>query len=105
MWYFRVVISSFFADIHRANEQNNFLLPVTVSEPFLFALLDKVTAEPATEVTVDLPSQTVSCPTLNLSEKFDIDPYKKYCLINGLDDVDFLLSKIDDIKAFEKSHS
>ena len=102
---FRVVISSFFADIHRANELNNFLLPVTVSEPFLFALLDKVTAEPATEVTVDLPSQTVSCPTLNLSEKFDIDPYKKYCLINGLDDVDFLLSKIDDIKAFEKSHS
>lgn len=102
---FRVVISSFFADIHRANELNNFLLPVTVSEPFLFALLDKVTADPATEVTVDLPSQTVSCPTLNLSEKFDIDPYKKYCLINGLDDVDFLLSKIDDIKAFEKSHS
>lgn len=100
---FRVVISSFFADIHRANELNNFLLPVTVSETFLAALLDKISAEPATEVTVNLPEQTITCAALGITEKFEIDPYKKYCLMNGLDDVDFLLTKISDIEEYEKN--
>lgn len=100
---FRVVVSSFFADIHRANELNNFLLPVTVSETFLAALLDKISAEPATEVTVNLPEQTITCAALGITEKFEIDPYKKYCLMNGLDDVDFLLTKISDIEKYEKN--
>lgn len=100
---FRVVVSSFFADIHRANELNNFLLPVTVSETFLAALLDKISAEPATEVTVNLPEQTITCAALGITEKFEIDPYKKYCLMNGLDDVDFLLTKISDIEEYEKN--
>lgn len=100
---FRVVVSSFFADIHRANELNNFLLPVTVSETFLSALLDKISAEPATEVTVNLPEQTITCSALGMTEKFEIDPYKKYCLMNGLDDVDFLLTKISDIEEYEKN--
>ena len=100
---FRVVVSSFFADIHRANELNNFLLPVTVSETFLAALLDKISAEPATEVTVNLPEQTITCSALGMTEKFEIDPYKKYCLMNGLDDVDFLLTKISDIEEYEKN--
>ncbi len=100
---FRVVISSFFADIHRANELNNFLLPVTVSETFLAALLDKISAEPATEVTVNLPEQTITCAALGITEKFEIDPYKKYCLMNGLDDVDFLLTNISDIEEYEKN--
>ena len=100
---FRVVVSSFFADIHRANELNNFLLPVTVSETFLAALLDKISAEPTTEVTVNLPEQTITCSALGMTEKFEIDPYKKYCLMNGLDDVDFLLTKISDIEEYEKN--
>ena len=100
---FRVVVSSFFADIHRANELNNFLLPVTVSETFLAALLDKISAEPATEVTVNLQEQTITCAALGITEKFEIDPYKKYCLMNGLDDVDFLLTKISDIEEYEKN--
>ena len=100
---FRVVVSSFFADIHRANELNNFLLPVTVSESFLAALMDKISAEPATEVTVNLPEQTITCAALGMTEKFEIDPYKKYCLMNGLDDVDFLLTKISDIEEYEKN--
>lgn len=100
---FRVVVSSFFADIHRANELNNFLLPVTVSETFLAALLDKISAEPETEVTVNLPEQTITCSALGMTEKFEIDPYKKYCLMNGLDDVDFLLTKISDIEEYEKN--
>ncbi|MGM9846488.1 MAG: 3-isopropylmalate dehydratase small subunit [Muribaculaceae bacterium] len=100
---FRVVVSCFFADIHRANELNNFLLPVTVSEAFLASLLDKISAEPATEVTVNLPEQTITCSALGMTEKFEIDPYKKYCLMNGLDDVDFLLTKISDIEEYEKN--
>ena len=100
---FRVVVSSFFADIHRANELNNFLLPVTVSETFLAALLNKISAEPATEVIVNLPEQTITCTALGMAEKFEIDPYKKYCLMNGLDDVDFLLTKISDIEEYEKN--
>lgn len=101
---FRVVVSSFFADIHRNNELNSFVLPVVVSQNFLDRLLDEVTARPETAVTVDLESQTITCPALGLTETFDINPYKKYCLLNGLDDVEYLLSKMPEIITFENNH-
>ena len=88
---FRVVISSFFADIHKNNELNNFVLPVVVSEHFLQELFDSIKTDPKTEVEVDLPRQTVTNKTTGQSEHFDINGYKKHCLINGLDDIDFLV--------------
>ena len=88
---FRVVISSFFADIHKNNELNNFVLPVVVSEPFLQELFDSIKADPKTEVEVDLPRQTVTNLATGRSEHFDINGYKKHCLMNGLDDIDFLV--------------
>ena len=99
---FRVVISSFFADIHKNNELNNFVLPVVVSEDFLAELFDSVAADPMTEVTVDLPAQTVTNGATGRSEVFEINPYKKHCLIEGLDDIDYLMSRREDIEAFEK---
>ena len=88
---FRVVISSFFADIHKNNELNNFVLPVVVSEQFLAELFKSIEADPNTEVEVDLPRQTVTNKATGHSEQFDINGYKKHCLINGLDDIDFLV--------------
>ena len=88
---FSVVISSFFADIHKNNELNNFVLPVTVSEPFLAELFDSIKENPKTEVCVDLPAQTVTNLATGHSEQFPINGYKKYCLMNGLDDIDFLV--------------
>ena len=88
---FRVVISSFFADIHKNNELNNFVLPVVVSEHFLAELFKSIEADPNTEVEVDLPRQTVTNKATGHSEQFDINGYKKHCLINGLDDIDFLV--------------
>lgn len=98
---FRVVVSSFFADIHKNNELNNFVLPVVVTEEFLAELFDTITSNPKAEVTVDLPSQTITNLTTGHSEKFDINPYKKQCLAEGLDDIEFLLSKKSDIEAWE----
>lgn len=98
---FRVVVSSFFADIHKNNELNNFVLPVVVSEEFLAELFDSINSEPKTEVTVDLPAQTITNKATGKSESFDINPYKKHCLINALDDIEYLLSKKDDIEAYE----
>lgn len=98
---FRVVVSSFFADIHKNNELNNFVLPVVVSEEFLAELFDSINSDPKTEVTVDLPSQTITNKATGKSESFDINPYKKHCLINALDDIEYLLSKKDDIEAYE----
>lgn len=131
---FDVVISSFFADIFKNNALNNFLLPVTVSEDFLkdiFAAIDK---DPAAEITVDLPQQTITleptgrnvrkmgslenvthfpeisndCPSdiepVVRKEKFDINNYKKTCLLNGYDDIDYLLSIRNEIESFERSH-
>lgn len=98
---FRVVVSSFFADIHKNNELNNFVLPVVVSETFLTELFDTIARDPKAEVKVDLPSQTITNLTTGNSEKFDINPYKKQCLAEGLDDIEFLLSKKADIEAWE----
>ncbi len=98
---FRVVVSSFFADIHKNNELNNFVLPVVVSEPFLAELFESIAANPRTEVKVDLPSQTITNLATGKSEKFDINAYKKQCLSEGLDDIEYLLSKKADIEAWE----
>ena len=84
---FRVVVSSFFADIHKNNELNNFVLPVVVSEEFLSELFDTVFANPEAKICVDLPAQTITNLSTGHSEMFDINPYKKHCLINGLDDI------------------
>lgn len=101
---FRVVISSFFADIHKNNELNNFVLPVVVSDEFLAELFDSIAANPKTEVTVDLPNQTVTNNSTGRSERFDINSYKKHCLINGLDDIDFLLENKDKIEQWEQQN-
>lgn len=98
---FRVVVSSFFADIHKNNELNNFVLPVVVSEQFLAELFDSINADPKTEVIVDLPAQTITNRATGKTESFEINPYKKHCLINALDDIEFLLSKKEDIEAYE----
>jgi 3-isopropylmalate/(R)-2-methylmalate dehydratase small subunit len=88
---FRVVISSFFADIHKNNELNNFVLPVVVSEEFLAELFASIKADPKMMVEVDLPHQTVTNKATGRSEHFDINGYKKHCLMNGLDDIDYLV--------------
>ena len=98
---FRVVISSFFADIHKNNELNNFVLPVQVSEVFLAELFQSIRENPKTEVEVDLPRQTVTNKATGHSEHFDINGYKKHCLMNGLDDIDFLVQNKDKTKAWE----
>lgn len=98
---FRVVVSSFFADIHKNNELNNFVLPVVVSEPFLNELFNTVNADPKAEVKVDLPSQTITNLSTGNSESFEINGYKKHCLMHGLDDIDYLLTRKDDIVAWE----
>ena len=102
---FRVVISSFFADIHKNNELNNFVLPVTVSEDFLAELFDSIKADPKTEVEVDLPRQTVTNKATGRQEQFDINGYKKHCLINGLDDIDFLVENKQKIEQWEKANA
>ena len=98
---FRVVISSFLADIHKNNELNNFVLPVQVSDDFLRELFESIKADPKTEVEVDLPHQTVTNKATGRSEHFDINGYKKHCLMNGLDDIDFLVSHLDKIEDWE----
>lgn len=100
---FRVVVSSFFADIHKNNELNNFVLPVVVSEDFLSALFESIAADPSTQVTVDLPAQTITNNATGASERFEINGYKKHCLMNGLDDIDFLLSNKHKIQEYEKT--
>jgi 3-isopropylmalate/(R)-2-methylmalate dehydratase small subunit len=101
---FRVVISSFFADIHKNNELNNFVLPVQVSEDFLKELFDSIGQNPKTEVEVDLPRQTVINLSTGRSEHFDINGYKKHCLVNGLDDIDFLMQNQDKTKEWENGN-
>ena len=98
---FRVVVSSFFADIHKQNELNNFVLPVVVSEPFLAELFESIQQDPQTEVTVNLPEQTITNEKTGSKETFEINGYKKYCLMNALDDIDFLLENKDKIEAWE----
>jgi 3-isopropylmalate/(R)-2-methylmalate dehydratase small subunit len=100
---FRVVVSSFFADIHKNNELNNFVLPVVVTEDFLRELFDTVEANPKAELCVDLPQQTITNLTTGHSESFEINPYKKHCLLNGLDDISYLLSRKADTEAYERT--
>jgi 3-isopropylmalate/(R)-2-methylmalate dehydratase small subunit len=99
---FRVVISSFFADIHKNNELNNFVLPVQVSEGFLSELFSTIQNNPDAEVEVDLPNQTVTNKATGRSEHFDINGYKKHCLMKGLDDIDFLVANKDKIERWEQ---
>ncbi len=100
---FKVIVSSFFADIFKGNALNNGLLPVQVSPEFLKELMTTITADPKTKINVDLEAQTIGIDGSNHSEAFDIDAYKKTCMINGYDDIDYLLSKKETIKAFEKT--
>lgn len=99
---FRVVISSFFADIFKNNALNNGLLPVQVSEAFLSDIFDAVENNPETQLKVSLDDEEVSIVGTDKSEPFEINPYKKMCLQNGYDDIDFLLSKKGEIEVFEK---
>lgn len=98
---FKVIVSSFFADIFKGNALNNGLLPVQVSEDFLQALFDVINDNPSAQICVDVMAQTIGVLDSELSANFDIDPYKKTCLINGYDDIDYLVSKRAAITAFE----
>ena len=99
---FRVVVSSFFADIFRNNALNNFVLPVIVSENFLADLFASINKNPKTTVSVDLQQQAITNDENGKSETFEINAYKKNCLLNGHDDIDFLLSNKDKIEEWEK---
>lgn len=99
---FNVVVSSFFADIFKNNALNNTLLPVQVTKPFLRKLFDEVTADHKTVIEVDVENQIISIPAKNLNEHFDLNPYKKTCILNGYDDIDFLLSIKNKTEEFEK---
>ena len=99
---FKVVISSFFADIHKNNELNNFVLPVVVNPDFLEELFASIEADPATKVRVDVPNQTVTNLATGRSQSFELNAYKKYCLMNALDDIDYLLLQKDKIEAYEQ---
>ena len=101
---FRVVISSFFADIHKNNELNNFVLPVVVTEDFLRELFASIEKDHQTLVEVDLPNQTVTNKATGRSEHFEINGYKKHCLMNGLDDIDYLIQNKDRIEAWEQQN-
>jgi len=102
---FDVVVSSFFADIFKNNALNNFLLPVTVSEGFLQKIFTSVEKDPETIIDVNLENQTITLIATGEYEKFDINNYKKTCLLNGYDDIDYLLSIKKDIEQFEKTNA
>ena len=100
---FKVVISSFFADIFRGNALNNGILPIQVTPEYLKSLLDVIKEKPDTQLTINLEDQELSSPVGEL--EFEIDPYKKVCMINGYDDIDFLISKKETIEAFEREQT
>jgi len=100
---FRVVVSSFFADIFKGNALNNGLLPITVSPEFLNDLFLSIEQNPKSDVIVNLEVQRITILDSGKFEEFEIDPYKKMCLLNGYDDIDYLISKKDKIEAFEKT--
>ena len=102
---FKVVVSSFFADIFKNNALNNGLLPVQVSESFLAILFEAIDQDAGTLIRVDLQKQSITLPVKELTESFDINPYKKECLLNGYDDIDYLLSIKEKIIQFEKSRT
>ncbi|WP_420570846.1 3-isopropylmalate dehydratase small subunit [Kordia sp.] len=99
---FNVIVSSFFADIFKGNALNNHVLPIQVTPNFLASLLQAIQENPNTKIEVNLEAQTISFGTENAS--FDIDPYKKMCLQKGYDDIDFLVSNLSKIEAFEQQH-
>jgi 3-isopropylmalate/(R)-2-methylmalate dehydratase small subunit len=98
---FKAVVSSFFADIFKNNALNNGILPVQVSQDFLNATLNEIQTRPGSEIIIDLEAQEISLPSISLKENFDINAFKKECLLNGYDDFDFLVSKQDLIEKFE----
>ncbi len=100
---FDVVVSSFFADIFKGNALNNGVLPITVPEDFLEKIFEKVFENPETAIEVDLENQTITIAETGESYAFEINPYKKSCLINGYDDIDFILSHKAEIEAFEQN--
>lgn len=100
---FKVVVSSFFADIFKSNALNNGLLPVQVSDAFVSRLFKTIEADPATQVEVNLNMQTITLLTDGSQETFEISAYKKKCLLNGYDDIDYLLSMAGAIEAWENS--
>jgi 3-isopropylmalate/(R)-2-methylmalate dehydratase small subunit len=100
---FRVVVSSFFADIFKNNALNNGLLPIVVSDNFLKQMLTAIEEKPSTEIVVDLENQFLQVGSVK--EKFEINAYKKTCLMNGYDDIDYLLSLNKEIKEFDLAHA
>ena len=100
---FRVVVSSFYADIFKGNALNNGLLPIVVSDKFLKQMLSAIEEKPSTEIVVDLENQILQIGSVK--EKFDINLYKKTCLINGYDDIDYLLSLNKEIREFDLAHA
>lgn len=102
---FKVVVSSFFADIFKGNALNNFILPVQVTDEFLNQLFDAIEANPTTKVKVDLPNQTIEVEGLGLKANFKINPYKKMCLLNGYDDIDYILSQQKAVADFESKRA
>ncbi|MDF2381023.1 3-isopropylmalate dehydratase small subunit [Nostoc ellipsosporum NOK] len=101
---FDVVVSSFFADIFKNNALNNFLLPVTVSEEYLKELFDAIEADPNTIIEVNLPEEYINIVSSGTKASFEINSYKKTCLLNGYDDIDYLLSIREQIETFEHTH-
>jgi 3-isopropylmalate/(R)-2-methylmalate dehydratase small subunit len=99
---FKVIVSSYFGDIFKGNALNNGLLPILVSPEFLKEITTLILENPNTNLIVDLENQTISVANYNLVAKFEIDPYKKICMINGFDDIDFLINNKEKIEAFEK---
>jgi 3-isopropylmalate/(R)-2-methylmalate dehydratase small subunit len=99
---FDVVISSFFADIFKNNALNNFLLPVQVSDDFLQEIFNAIGKDHEAVLTVDLPQQRITLESTGKYESFEINPYKKECLLNGFDDIDYLLNMLSEIENFEK---
>lgn len=99
---FKAVVSSSFADIHRQNELNSFVLPVEVSREFLSELFACIRENPGTVLRIDVGKRTVTNTAAGRSEEFPLDAYKRYCLMNGLDDIDFLLERRDLIEEFER---
>jgi len=99
---FKVVVSSFFADIHKNNELNNGVLPVTVSEQFLAEIFGSVNENPKTTLTVNLENQTITNNATGNAETFEINSYKKECFLKGFDDIDYLLDRKAAIEAYEK---
>jgi len=102
---FKAVVSSFFADIFKNNALNNGLLPVQVSEEFLDLLLKTISENPESELKIDLEAQQITLLSTGESESFEINPYKKECLLNGYDDIDYLMSIRDKIARFESSRA